>query len=87
MKLFLSNFALGRMLLHLGCICRGGKKQFHLNGVWRELRKCFLSGVMKKPPGRRDEHPAFHSVPFVDWCIQKWASARCAGEQTGAAAA
>jgi hypothetical protein len=38
MKLFLANYALGRMLLHLGCICRGGKKPYHREGIRREFR-------------------------------------------------
>jgi hypothetical protein len=38
MKLFLARIALGRMFLHIGCICRGGKVGFHLEGLGREMR-------------------------------------------------
>src|SRR6266571_7805778 len=45
MKLLLSQFALGRALLHFGCLCRGGRFQFHLAGMIRAgksiLQKCF----------------------------------------------
>src|SRR5882757_6301028 len=44
MKLFLSQIAFGRALLHLECICRGGDFRFHLAGVTRAgksiVRKC-----------------------------------------------
>jgi hypothetical protein len=38
LKLRCCRYALGRMALHLACICRGGKARFHLAGVRRELR-------------------------------------------------
>lgn len=35
-KLTLSQSAGGRILLHLGCLIRGGRLSFHLKGVRRE---------------------------------------------------
>lgn len=43
LELYFSRHPLGRVALHLGCICRGGKIRFHLAGVRRELR-VFQSG-------------------------------------------
>lgn len=37
MKLYLTRIALGRVVLHLGCICRGGQLDFHWAGIRREL--------------------------------------------------
>lgn len=49
-KLFLANYALGRMLLHLGCICRGGKLSHHREGIRREFRHvASLCRVCLKP--------------------------------------
>lgn len=41
MQLFLTQSAIGRTFLHLGCICRGGRWRFHLAGVRREIRELF----------------------------------------------
>jgi hypothetical protein len=38
MKLLLAQIAAGRMLLHLGCLCRGGGFRFHSAGVAREIK-------------------------------------------------
>ena len=35
----LSRYALGRMMLHFGCLVRGGQWRFHLAGIRRELRR------------------------------------------------
>jgi hypothetical protein len=35
-KIYLAQFAGGRMLLHFACLCRGGKWGFHLAGIRRE---------------------------------------------------
>jgi hypothetical protein len=43
-ELYCSRHPLGRVALHLGCICRGGKIRFHLAGVRRELRSLKLGG-------------------------------------------
>ncbi|HXA43923.1 MAG TPA: glycoside hydrolase family 32 protein [Candidatus Angelobacter sp.] len=40
-KLKLTKYRLGRVLLHLGCLVRGGKFAWHLNGVIRELTPRF----------------------------------------------
>jgi hypothetical protein len=57
MKLFLARIALGRMFLHIGCICRGGKVGFHLEGLSREIRhiggSLFLLGRTGKRGRRR----------------------------------
>jgi hypothetical protein len=42
MKLLLTRSAAGRMVLHLECIRRGGRLEFHWRGVRRELRGLFL---------------------------------------------
>lgn len=34
----------GRLLLHLGCLCRGGSMRFHLSGMGRELSRAFRCG-------------------------------------------
>jgi hypothetical protein len=39
MKLFLARIPIGRMFLHIGCICRGGKVAFHWEGLRRELNQ------------------------------------------------
>ena len=39
LKMFLTTHALGRVCLHLACICRGGKIRFHFAGVRRELAR------------------------------------------------
>jgi hypothetical protein len=44
MKLFLTENALGRLLLHFGCLCRGGHLQFHLAGIRRATRDCLGCG-------------------------------------------
>jgi len=41
MMLRLVQFALGRMVLHLCCIVRGGHWDFHWAGVRREIRHLF----------------------------------------------
>lgn len=38
MKFFLTQSAAGRLLLHIGCICRGGRIDFHLAGVRRAVQ-------------------------------------------------
>ncbi len=49
MKLFLANYALGRMFLHLGCIIRGGKVRFHFTGFRREIAGLLaVGGVFKR---------------------------------------
>lgn len=42
MKLCLARFVVGRMLLHLGCLCRGGHWHFHAAGLQREWRNLCL---------------------------------------------
>ncbi len=37
--MFLARHGAGRCLLHLGCICRGGRVSFHLEAIVRELRE------------------------------------------------
>jgi hypothetical protein len=37
MKIMLTKSSVGRILLHVGCICRGGKWSFHLAGVRRQF--------------------------------------------------
>lgn len=39
MNLYLAKYTLGRMLLHLGCIARGGQWKFHWTGVLREFTR------------------------------------------------
>ena len=39
MKLMLAQYTLGRVLLHLGCLARGGQWKFHWVGVRRELKR------------------------------------------------
>ncbi len=38
-KIHLTRIAVGRMLLHLGCLLRGGRRGFHWAGIRRELTK------------------------------------------------
>jgi len=38
-KMYLTRIAPGRVLLHLGCLLRGGRWDFHWGGVRRELWK------------------------------------------------
>jgi hypothetical protein len=38
MKRLLAQIVVGRVLLHVGCILRGGKFRFHLAGVMREIK-------------------------------------------------
>lgn len=40
-QIYCVQFALGRLLLHLGCLLRGGKPRFHWAGVRRELASLF----------------------------------------------
>jgi hypothetical protein len=40
-KLQLAQKAAGRILLHLGCVMRGGRWEFHWAGVRREIAKLF----------------------------------------------
>lgn len=40
-KIYLTQNAPGRMLLHLGCLMRGGQWKFHWAGVRRELAGLF----------------------------------------------
>lgn len=40
MKDMLTRNAVGRIALHLGCICRGGTVSHHWQGILRELREC-----------------------------------------------
>ena len=53
MKLFLAEYVLGRILLHLGCALRGGKVRFHLAGIRRELGRlaaaCLPAKRLTKP--------------------------------------
>jgi len=37
-KMQLTRIALGRALLHLGCLLRGGRWDFHYAGIRRECR-------------------------------------------------
>jgi len=37
LKIYLTQIALGRVLLHLGCLLRGGHQDFHWAGIRREL--------------------------------------------------
>jgi hypothetical protein len=37
--MLLVEFALGRMVLHVCCILRGGRWDYHWAGVWREIRQ------------------------------------------------
>lgn len=41
-----ARHALGRVLLHLGCLGRGGDVRFHLTGVWRQLREVLLAVLL-----------------------------------------
>jgi hypothetical protein len=41
MTYLLTQVALGRMILHSICICRGGRRDFHSAGIRREFRKMF----------------------------------------------
>ena len=54
MKLFLTEIALGRVLLHLGCVLRGGRWSFHWCGVRRELRHLLrgMRACLKSSGGR-----------------------------------
>ena len=38
-KMQLTRIAPGRVLLHLGCLLRGGRWDFHYAGIRREIRK------------------------------------------------
>jgi len=38
-KMRMTGFAVGRALLHVGCILRGGNWRFHLVGIRREIRR------------------------------------------------
>jgi len=40
-KCFLARSSIGRVILHLECLRRGGKTRFHFSGVRRELRGLF----------------------------------------------
>ena len=42
-KMQLTQIAPGRVLLHLGCLLRGGRWHFHLTGIRREIRSLFSS--------------------------------------------
>jgi len=39
MRLLMAQYAWGRILLHLGCMVRGGRTAFHLTGIRRELER------------------------------------------------
>ena len=56
-KLLLTRVAVGRMLLHLGCIVRGGRVLHHLEGIKRELRRCCALVLPVRQPQERDLHP------------------------------
>lgn len=38
---FLTQIAPGRVVLHLGCLLRGGHWRFHWNGVKRQMPQCY----------------------------------------------
>ncbi|MDB6019378.1 MAG: hypothetical protein JWR19_3867 [Pedosphaera sp.] len=42
LKLIFCQYTLGRVLLHLGCLARGGQWRFHLLGIRREAKKLWL---------------------------------------------
>jgi hypothetical protein len=53
MKRFLAQIALGRMFLHVGCICRGGKVGFHMEGLRREIRQISRAFIpLRRTPKR-----------------------------------
>jgi hypothetical protein len=39
MKMFLVRHGFGRVLLHLGCLCRGGEAHFHMGHIRRQLKQ------------------------------------------------
>jgi hypothetical protein len=42
LKLFFYQYTLGRILLHLGCLARGGQWRFHFLGIQRKRKSyCF----------------------------------------------
>lgn len=43
LKLLLCEHRFGRMILHLGCLVRGGRVGFHLSGIQRECQNLFPS--------------------------------------------
>jgi hypothetical protein len=47
-KTYLSGNVLGRMLLHLGCLCRGGQFRFHVAGIRRAGRECCGLGTDRR---------------------------------------
>gem|GEM_PF-2288123 len=53
LKQFLSRFRLGRAVLHLSCILRGGKVSWHVEGVKRELLNA-KEGPFTPPKPKRD---------------------------------
>jgi len=48
MKCHLARNAGGRVLLHLGCLCRGGRWAFHWEGIRRECRRLLLHMVPRR---------------------------------------
>jgi hypothetical protein len=46
LKFHLTRIAPGRVLLHLGCLTRGGRWDFHWAGIRRELY-CALKPLLK----------------------------------------
>ena len=57
LKIQLAQKAAGRILLHLGCLLRGGRWDFHWTGVRRELAclfkyKNFVTGLGSRHQGR-----------------------------------
>ena len=47
MQMSFSNFCLGRMALHLGCMVRGGKVKWHLGGIRREFSQRLFTVLQK----------------------------------------
>jgi len=53
MKQYLTQIALGRIVLHLGCVCRGGQWGYHLTAVRREIQGFFVNpGVVQRSRSR-----------------------------------
>lgn len=52
--MLLVEFALGRMVLHVCCILRGGRWDYHWAGVWREVRQMLRSVPGVKRARRAD---------------------------------
>lgn len=52
----LTNFACGRILLHLGCLCRGGRWAFHVPAICNTLRTPSKQGAGGKTDRAENSH-------------------------------